>query len=109
MIPCVLSWIWKEYSLVRVLHYFFLRLPTLSVSFSIIQDIEASATPDKHRWDIFISTSGILTNNTGTTYSIPFSPNSLLARVPVATFYHAFIRLTTMARDSPVMAFLTQC
>ncbi|KAI0284494.1 hypothetical protein BC826DRAFT_156598 [Russula brevipes] len=41
MTPCVLSWIWKEYSLVRVLDYLGSKSLMLSISSSIIQHIEA--------------------------------------------------------------------
>jgi hypothetical protein len=59
--------------------------------------------PVKLRWHTFISISDTSTNNTGVTYSLPFSPNFLLALALVVTFFYDFIPITTMARSNLMM------
>ena len=78
---------------------FVYRLPVLLSS----KISKSCAMPIKLRWLISISTFGTSANNTGVTSSLPFSPNFPHAQVPVATFYHAFISITTAARDSLLM------
>ena len=67
--------------------------------------LKPCARPETRQWPIFILTFGTPASKACMTWSLPFSPNFLLARATAAISYPNFIRFTTAERNSLVMIF----
>jgi hypothetical protein len=104
----ICSWLRQEHTLVRRAFAFSCQRQLSHLSFPAPQSSKISrpcAMMAKLRWPTSISISETSINNTGVTYSPPFLSNSLHNPVLVVTFYHVFIPITTVARDSLMTSF----
>jgi hypothetical protein len=105
MTSLLCSWLRQEYSLVRA--SLALSITDYSCLLSVPRSskiLRLCARLVKDRWHTFTSTFETPTSKAYTIYSLPFSPNFLLAQPPAAIFYPDFIRITTTERCNLVTA-----